>query len=76
MKKLSEILTEILQERTPPFEEFKPVVVKPMHKILETYGIIDILHTAKLWYEQNNEKSAVRLMDRFLEQAKDTFKDG
>lgn len=74
--KLSKILDEILQERKTPFEEFNPVVVKPMHKILEAYGIIDILHTAKLWYEHNDEKSAARLMGRFLEQAKDTFKNG
>lgn len=76
MKKLSEILTEILQERKPSFEEFKPVVVKPMHRILEKYGLVDILHTAKLWYEQEGESSTAKLIDQFLERAKQEFKNG
>jgi len=58
------------------YEEFKPVVVPSLNKILEKYGLLDVLHTAKLFYERSGEKSAAKICDDAISKTKIAFRNG
>lgn len=73
-KLLTPIVESIINERE--YEPSKPTIVKPLGKLLEMYGLVDIIYTAKLWYEKDGDGPASRLCDEFLAKANQAFKGG